>query len=1084
MTFNDKFYSTNLRQLLTLILEQLEKGEVLGLDKELFFVPQKDDFFKLKYINDKLDSPIGVAAGPQTQLAQNIIVAWLAGARFIELKTVQTLDEIEVSKPCIDMQDEGYNCEWSQELKIKQAFDEYLNAWIIIHILQHKLGFENTGTIFNMSVGYDLKGIMQENVQWFLDKMTNAGDLLDIKLEEIKDLYPGISNLHIPYQITDNITLSTMHGCPPKEIEQIANYLIKQRHLNTIIKLNPTLLGKTKLQNIIKNSGFKTDVPDEAFEHDPKYNDAKAMIYRLIISASEAKVFFGIKLTNTLESKNNKTNFQESNQMMYMSGRALHPISINIARKIQNDFDGQLTISFSGGADAFNVVDILACGIKPITVSSDLLKPGGYARLHQYYQKLRQIGSSIKTIEELIDLKSDSADNNNRQKALKNLNKYADKVLENPYYKKYSFDEPSIKTQTKLKNFDCIAAPCQTTCPTNQNVPQYMYNIQNGQTEHAIRTVLDDNPFPTVTGYVCDHTCQQKCTRINYDNSLNIREVKRYIADKNTKNFTPSSTKQKNTANVAIIGAGPAGLSAAYYLATNGFYVEIFEKNANPGGMVANAIPAFRLQDEQVNIDIQRILALKVKINFEQEITSSNFDAIRSKFEFIFVATGAQASLKIKLQGIESQGVYDPLHFFFQTRKNPNLNIGKKVAVIGGGNTAMDAARIAKRLVGKDGKVLILYRRTKEYMPAHYHEIMDTLEEGIEIIELVEPEKIIAENGKLTAIELSRTKLIEQKSADRPKPVKINGSEFEIELDTLIAAIGQQNDFDFLKEQEYKNRQIPYTKYDNIFIGGDAVRGAASAIKAIADGKKTAYEIIKKLNPQFKPEKFEVEKKTTFRDLKIKRATRIFAVEIESTPVNKRDNFDLFSKTYTDEQAKQEAARCLLCDELCDVCVSVCPNLANQGYWIEPFSVDLQKIIIDNSGKEQIVFDTKFEITQKRQTYNIADWCNECGNCATFCPTAGKPYLDKPKIHLSQKSFDQSPWGFKIEKIKNKKIVTYKQEQKLHILSIENNILTYKNNQIEATFDKKFNLLDYKLLEKTKEINFRTMAQMFVVSHI
>ena len=1080
MKFNDKFYPTPLPQLLEIILEQLKNGEVLGLTKDLFFRPEEKDFFKTQYLNTQLDSPIGVAAGPQTQLSQNIVVAWLSGARFIELKTVQTLDELEISKPCIDMQDEGYNCEWSQELKIHQAFDEYLNAWIIIHILQNELNFANLGTIFNMSVGYDLQGIMKPNVQWFLDKMTNAENELKEKIKEIEHIYPDVKNLKIPAQITDNITLSTMHGCPPDEIEQIANYLISERKLNTIIKLNPTLLGKQKLLEIIENSGFNTRVPDIAFEHDLKYNDAKSMISRLLSIAQKNKVFFGIKLTNTLESSNNKDIFDKSNEMMYMSGRALHPISINIARKIQNDFNGKLNISFSGGADAFNIVDIMACGIKPITVSSDLLKPGGYGRLHQYYDILRKFNDKFKSIDELI---TDKISDNVQKSALEKLNKYADKVLKDSYYKKQSFEEPSIKTNKKLNNFDCIAAPCQTTCPTNQNVPQYMYLVQNNEIDKAIRTVLDDNPFPMVTGYVCDHTCQLKCTRINYDKSLNIRDIKRYIAEKSVNDLKPNVSKPKNTAKVGIIGAGPAGLSAAYYLSVYGFEVEIFEKNKRPGGMVANAIPAFRLQDEQVDIDVNRILKLGVKIHFNYEVNAQNFDDLRNKFQFIFIGAGAQASLPFEIKGIDAQGVYDPLEFFYKTRRNHNLNIGKNVAIIGGGNTAMDAARIAKRLVGDDGKVIIFYRRTKKYMPAHYHEIIDTIAEGIEIMELTVPDEIITENGRVKAMKVFKTKLVAQEAGKRPKPVVIDDSAFEVPIDAVIPAIGQLNDFDFIDEKNYKKQPIPFTKLENIFIGGDAVRGAASAIKAIADGKNTAFEIIRRLNPDFKPVKFKTDKKVSYSELKIKKATRVFSVEQNELPLDKRNNFDIVTETYTDAQAKAEADRCLLCDELCDVCISVCPNLANQGYWIDPFSVDLQKITIEN-GETQVVFDALFEITQKRQTYNIADWCNECGNCATFCPTAGKPYIDKPKVHLSKQSFDESPWGYLIVKENDKKTVLYKDFSGLHKLVLDKEFMIYSNENIVAKFDKKLQIIDYEIVKQLHEIKFDTMAKMFVISHI
>ncbi|MCF6185146.1 MAG: hypothetical protein L3J56_11125, partial [Bacteroidales bacterium] len=291
----DKFTPAPLKKLLQIIINEYDtKKSILGIYEEQFFRPGKNDKFRSHRFGKLLETPIGVAAGPHTQLSQNIIAAWLTGARYIELKTVQTLDELEVSKPCIDMQDEGYNCEWSQELKIHQSFDEYLNAWILIHILKDKLNIgthEEPGFIFNMSAGYDLAGIMKKNVQWFFDKMTNASAELKQKVEDIKDIYPNVVNLNINPEITDNITLSTMHGCPPDEIEQIAQYLITERKLHTTIKLNPTLLGKDNLREIIKNSGFNTEVPDEAFEHDVKYGDALGFIKRLTEKAKENNVF-------------------------------------------------------------------------------------------------------------------------------------------------------------------------------------------------------------------------------------------------------------------------------------------------------------------------------------------------------------------------------------------------------------------------------------------------------------------------------------------------------------------------------------------------------------------------------------------------------------------------------------------------------------------------------------------------------------------------------------------------------------------------------------------------------------------------
>jgi len=285
-----KFYPVAISHLLRLIFRELDNDTgVFGIPQELFFVPRDNEALRTEIFAHKMHSPVGVAAGPHTQLAQNIVAAWLMGSRYIELKTVQTLDEIEVPKPCIDMQDEGYNCEWSQELTIKESYNEYLNAWIIIHILNHRLGWGNDpGTVFNMSAGYNLQGIMNDNVQWFLDKMRNCSDELAGKIPEIIDIYPAVTGIKIPSTISDNITLSTMHGCPADEIEDIARFLLEKRKLHTLVKLNPTLLGPETLRDILNNKlRFKTLVPDEAFKHDLKFPDAVRIIKSLQKIAAE-----------------------------------------------------------------------------------------------------------------------------------------------------------------------------------------------------------------------------------------------------------------------------------------------------------------------------------------------------------------------------------------------------------------------------------------------------------------------------------------------------------------------------------------------------------------------------------------------------------------------------------------------------------------------------------------------------------------------------------------------------------------------------------------------------------------------------
>ncbi len=1078
MKFNDKFYPTPLPKLLKIILSNLKNGHVLGLPSELFFRPEENDFFKTEFFGHPIDSPIGVAAGPHTQLSQNIVVAWLAGARFIELKTVQTLDELDISKPCIDMQDEGYNCEWSQELKIHQAFDQYLDAWILIHILAHELGLENHGAIFNMSVGYNMEGILKNNVQWFLDAMTDASQYLEQKIESIKQIYPAVTGLNIPSRLTDNITLSTMHGCPPDEVEQIAKYLLTERKLHTIIKLNPTLLGPQAIRTILEQGKYKTIVPDQAFEHDLKFEQAVEIIKRLRVIADNEGLFFGIKLTNTLESLNHKGYFDD--EEMYMSGKALHPISINLARKFQNYFNGQLDISFSGGADAFNIVNILRCGLKPVTVSSDLLKPGGYGRLAQYYEHLRseQKELNIKNIDELIlNLEFDK---DVRQKALENLNQYAEVTLVSPYFHKQTFKDLSIKTSRPLGNFDCIAAPCQATCPTNQDVPQYMYLVREGRFDEAFTTVLEDNPFPSVLGYTCDHTCQLKCTRINYDESVQIREIKRIIAELNLdKPYTLPVRKVANTTKVAIIGGGPGGLAAAFFLRLYGFEVDLYEASESLGGMVAKAIPKFRLSQKALEQDIKRILDLGVNVFYNHPVSFDELNRLRNQYPAVIVAIGASKSLELKIPGSDAEGVWDPLKFFFETKKNPKLDIGKRVAVIGGGNTAMDAARIARRLVGEKGKVYLLYRRTIEYMPAHYEEIIDTLNENVDIIELVQPVRYITENGKVIGIELQRMQLEPVKNG-RPKPVPIEGEKFTLEVDTVIPAVGQLVDQDIVPQDILLKNKIPFTKHPGLYVIGDAAHGGYSIVGAINDGKIAAYDIIKKLNPDFSPFNYKVKKEVTYKELKLKRYRRIPPVDIPEKPLDLRDNFDLIIETMDEESAQEEAQRCLLCDELCDICTTVCPNMANQHYEIEPFSINLQKIII-NDGKISILEDKKFEIKQKYQTLNIGDWCNECGNCATFCPTAGKPYVDKPKLHLSWQSFMDSPTGYYVVHDKNT-TVYYKNNKFNAILKFKEDGYIFKTNDFEAVLDTDFQVMEIKNSVQNTEVSLDLAVNMKIIA--
>ena len=1095
---SENFNPIPLPALLHLTLTEIRHNRFLGISGSLFFRPGPNDPFGFIRYGRYLATPLGVAAGPHTQLTLNIVAAWLCGARYIELKTVQTLDELEVSKPCIDMQDEGYNCEWSQELKIRESFTEYLNAWIIIHVLHRELGFSGpVGTLFNMSVGYNLQGIMEPNVQWFFNRMLDCSSELDSAKRTIRAIYPAIDTLTIPTMISDHITLSTMHGCPPDEIEKIGLYLIREKKLHTTIKLNPTLLGAEELRRLLNTKmGFNTVVPDLAFEHDLKYQDALEILESLRIASNENGLQFGIKLTNTLESVNNKDIFGTSETMMYMSGRALHPISITLAQKLQHDLAGDLDVSFSAGVDCFNIADVLSCGMKPVTVCSDLLKPGGYGRLHQYIEILRS-EFALRKADDIDSYISKVAGTSNSvvTAALCNLNNYADRVADNMAYHKGSMIEPSIKTARELGWFDCIHAPCTDTCPTNQDIPEYLHHTALGNIGAAFDAIFRTNPFPLVTGMICDHLCQLKCTRINYDEALHIREIKRFVSESITAP-PPTPPQGGEGRRAAIIGAGPAGLSCAWFLRQAGFEVDVFEQKRMAGGMVSDAIPSFRLTAEAVETDIHRILASGIRLHNNHVIDRNRFAELQRDYHVLFLAAGAQQSVKLKIEGIESTGVVDPLDFLFGAKKNHRAGLGSQVVIIGGGNTAMDAARTAYRMVGNDGRVTIVYRRTVKEMPADQGEIEAVKQEGIEIIELTNPVSVKSIDGRVTGIVCTRNVLAMKERDGRPLPIAIPGSEFEISCDTIIPAIGQQLAIDFLEVEQFRTVPGSYkTQIPNLYIGGDALRGASTAINAIADGRKAAAEIITELSDTHplppSPSRggaggevrYEPNPGGTLPDLMHRKAVRQYGCHPTETSLENRRNFDLVISPFSPDEAKKEASRCLHCDEICNVCVSVCPNLANFGYQIEPVEYQLEKAVLTKDSTIAFEKDQIFRVDQPFQVFNIRDLCNECGNCSTFCPGSGRPFADKPGVCLSIKTLNQEGTGFFLSRLSEKLVLIYKEKETIRTLSLIDEHYVYETNQVKAIINPdNFTLSEVKFLTPcVKEFHFEFAAEMSII---
>ena len=1081
---SDKFWGCDIEMLLKWILAEEKQGKIFGIRKELFFTPRQTDPFRIRRYGKLLETPLGVAAGPHTQLSQNLIAAWLTGARYLELKTVQVLDELEVTKPCIDMTDEGYNCEWSQELKLEQSFDQYLDAWIVLHILKDKFGWGNpseSGFIFNMSVGYNLEGIRSPTVQRFLDKMADCSLEKAEKIERLSRFYPQVKALDIPDCISDNITISTMHGCPPDEVEKIGNYFVSERKLNTTIKLNPTLLGTERLRGILNDKlGFETVVPDLAFEHDLKYADGVALIRSLRDASAKSGAAFNIKLTNTLETSNQDQNLPKSEQMVYMSGRALHPISINLAARLQNEFGGGLDISFSAGTDCFNFADVLACNLKPVTVCSDVLKPGGYGRLSQYLEEagraMEEAGAG--SVEEFVNARNPDA-GGLMPAGLKNLQAYAEAVLDNRAYRKEQYPYENIKTPRVLSTFDCIQAPCMATCPVSQDIPGYMYHTARGEYEQAYQVIMETNPFPNIQGMVCDHLCQEKCTRMNYDSPLMIREIKRFVAQKFDRPIGLAPAPG-NGIKVAIIGAGPSGLACAHFLALDGFEIHLYEKKSFAGGWASDAIPEFRLDEASIKKDIDAIISLGVHIHYGAVIDVEKFETLRKTHEYIYIAVGAQEGIELGVPGEQAEGVMDQLAFLSAVRRGERPDLGKKVAVIGGGNSAMDAARTARRLVGADGEVSVLYRRTRREMPAAPEEVQALLDEGVKLVELTAPECMLVEDGRVTSNVCFRMALGETDASGRPRPIKIDGSEFELSVDSVISAIGQRVNLDFFTADTLDINPVTHeTQLKNVFAGGDAVRGASTLIKAIGDGKRVAESIRTRALGHHRIPAGSKRKNIDLAKLHKRKARRQRGIELPEIGFDQRSGFDMVIQPLTEAAAQKEAKRCLYCNELCSVCVAVCPNRANIEFTAPAVQFKVQEVR-QVGGKIQIGDLETIRIEQAIQVLNLADYCNECGNCATFCPTSGAPYKDKAKFHISRQSFDESDLGFHFASADE---LLWKEGERFCALKQTEQGLMYENEEIKARIDPdgyETEILEFKP-GSNSVVNTRAMMEMAVL---
>ena len=945
-------------QLMDWVLQE-KKGQdtVFGVHRPYTADPKND----MTIFTRNLETPVGPAAGPHTQLAQNIIASYYAGARFFELKTVQKMDGAELSacvnKPCILADDEGYNCEWSTELTVPDAMGEYIKAWFILHVIAKEFGLgAQDGFQFNISVGYDLAGIKGDKVNTFIDGMMEAKDTVIFQecrkwLLDNADKFQNFTREDIeaiPSNVCNSATISTLHGCPPQEIESIANYLLTEKHLNTFVKCNPTLLGYDFARKTMDEMGYDYMVfGDFHFRDDLQYEDAVPMLTRLMKLSEELGLEFGVKITNTFPV--DVTRNELPSEEMYMSGKALFPLSISLAAKLSAEFAGKLRISYSGGADYFNIDKIVGCGIWPVTMATTLLKTGGYQRFTQVADK----------VEGICPKKWEGIDVD----ALKKL--AADAITDGHHVKNIK-PVPNRKSTKEVPLLDCFYAPCSEGCPIHQDIPQYVALTGEGKYKEALEVILEKNALPFITGTLCAHNCMTKCTRNFYEESVNIRGTKLTAAEHGYEQLIGEiKAGEPNGKKVAVVGGGPAGIAAAYFLAREGAAVTIFEKEEKAGGVIRYVIPGFRIGDAAIDKDISFIQKVGVEIRTNTEITSVA-DLKAQGYDAVILAIGAGKPGTLKLEKGET---VNALKFLRDFKANDGkLNIGKNVVVIGGGNTAMDTARAAKRTEGVE-HVYLVYRRTKRYMPAAEDELLEVLEEGVEFKELLSP--VSLDGGRL----LCKKMKLGQMDASGRAGVTETADVVEVPADTVIVAVGEKIDTDFYTANQIAvdergkakvNDKTLETSVSGVYVAGDGARGAATIVEGIRDAQLAVKDILGK------------------------EITRDAAVTGDV-----KDCFEKKGILKHSKEAKTEEERCLTCNKVCENCVDVCPNRANISIKVPGMAMN--------------------------QVIHVDYMCNECGNCKSFCPYASAPYKDKFTLFANEKDMaDSKNDGFVVLDKENK----------------------------------------------------------------
>ena len=762
--------------------------------------------------------------------------------------------------------------------------------------------------------------------------MMDASETKQFKecLAVLTELFPAEKDFiaSISPRVSRSVTVSTLHGCPPQEIERIASYLLTEKGLHTFVKCNPTILGYKTARTILDSMGYDYIVFDEHhFNEDLQWVDAVPMFERLQALADSKGLEFGLKLSNTFPVDTTRNELPGTE--MYMSGRSLFPLTIEMCNRISRQFNGKMRISFAGGAEFFNCDKLFSAGIWPITVATTILKPGGYNRLHQMVEKVEALpyrafcGTDTSAIS---DMSTASHSDFHHLKPIKPV--------------------ASRKSEEKVPWIDCFTAPCKGGCPIHQDIPEYMELCRKGLYGPALKLITEKNALPFITGTICAHRCQNKCSRNFYEESVQIRDTKLIVAQHGYGALMADIKLPEKVAGkkAAIIGGGPTGIAAAYFLGRAGIETTIFEREEKLGGVPRYVIPAFRISDEAIDKDIALMEHYGVEVKCGAPAPSVE-DLKKLGYTHILIATGAWQAGKLDIPG-NVKGVIGWMKEM-KTQVKPCLT--GHVVVVGAGNTAMDAARVAKRMGAESST--IVYRRTKKEMPADEHELKLAIDEGVAMVELAAP--VAQENGKL---KLEKMKLGEPDASGRRSPVA-TGEFFEIPCDLVISAVGEKVDAKLMAdngiEMERKGPAFK-TNVENVWCAGDAHRGPATVVEGIADAAAFAEAVIGKAHTYEIPE-------TAY-------PSKVQAIVKKGILKMAKD-------------ACCEGSRCLDCSTVCENCADSCPNRANV-------------VIKLSDGRHQIL--------------HIDKMCNECGNCTQFCPYASEPCRDKFTLFQTKEDMDDS----------------------------------------------------------------------------